>query len=177
MKNGKFVGKFTRKMTTEEIEQFISILESAFHDTKVKIKSIDVKGDQSAVGYYGYASTLFTVTLSKKISFHKGTDTVYNVNNLRFYVQPQEGFDNYENCQKYQREVGEKGYGRDDFNSFEWSVNINTDGRVHEYRRHHKNDYLYEGEGHYLYYTELNEFFPDIKNYLSKNIPANLTWE
>ena len=41
MKNGNFVGKFTRRMTTEEMEQFVSILESAFYDAKIKIKDLE----------------------------------------------------------------------------------------------------------------------------------------
>ena len=177
MKNGKFVGQFTRKMTTEEMEQFVAILESAFYDANIKIKSIEAKGDQSHVSYYGFASTEFRVILPKKIAFRKGADTVYNLNTVIFRVQPQLGFDTYENCKKYQEEVGQKGYGHDDFNSFEWSISISTDGRYHEYRRQYRNDYVYEGKDHYHYYTELNEFQPAIVEYLKNNIPPTSTWK
>jgi len=176
MKNGKFVGKFTRKMTTEEMEQFVAILESAFHDANIKIKSIE-KENQSSISYYGFSSMVFKVILPKKIAFRKGVDTVYNLNTVIFDVQPQLGFDTYENCQKYQKEFGEKGYGKDDFNSFEWSIHIRTDGRYHEYRHRYEHDYVYEGKDHYLYYTELNEFQPAIVEYLKTNIPPTSTWK
>lgn len=177
MKNGKFVGQFTRKMTTEEMEQFVAILESAFYDANIKIKSIETKVDQDPVSYFGFSSTVFKVILPKKIAFRKGVDTVYDLNTVTFYVQPQLGFDTYENLQKYEKEVGKKGYGKDDFNSFEWSINIHTDGRYHEYRHRYEHDYVYEGKDHYHYYTELNEFQPAIVEYLKNNIPPTSTWK
>ena len=177
MKNGKFVGQFTRKMTTEEMEQFVTILESAFYDAKINIKSIEAKGDQSHVSYYGFASTEFKVILPKEIAFKKGADTIYNLNSIIFRVQPQLGFDTYESLQEYKEKFGQKGYGHDDFNSFEWSISISTDGKYHEYRHHYEHDCIYEGKNHYHYYTELNEFQPAIVEYLKNNIPSTLTWK
>lgn len=177
MKNGNFIGKFTRRMTTEEMEQFVSILESAFYDAKIKIKSIESKVDQSPVSYYGFSSTEFKVILPKKIAFKKGVDTIYDLSTVIFSVQPELGFDTYENCQKYGKEVGEKGYGQDDFNSFEWSIHIRTDGRHHTYRHRYEHDYVYEGKDHYHYYTELNEFQPAFVEYLRNNIPPTSTWK
>ena len=177
MKNGKFVGQYTRLMTTEEKQKFMDILNAAFSEMGVKVKSIEVSADGSHNSYYGHSSTTFTVTLPQTIAFRKGRDTVYRLTNIKFMVQPELGFNTYAELQEYQQKHGQRGFGADDFNSFEWSVHIMTDGRYHEYRRQYRNDCIYEGENHYFYDTEMPGFYNDIVGYLGRNIPPTSKWK
>ena len=100
MKNGKFVGQYTRLMTTEEKQKFMDILNAAFSEMGVKVKSIEVSADGSHNSYYGHSSTTFTVTLPQTIAFRKGRDTVYKLTNIKFMVQPELGFNTYEDAKK-----------------------------------------------------------------------------
>lgn len=175
MKNGHFIGRFTRRMTEEEISQFKGILDKAFNYAGFKYKKIFVEYPESKAEehYYGSSSTTFIVEMPYGIQFKKGHDTVYGVKEIKFAVQPELGFSSDEKCQEVIKTVGLKGFGRDPFDMFEWSISIRTNGKYHEYRHHHRNDYIYEGKDHYLYYTEMEEFLPDIQFYLTKNFPQS----
>ena len=179
-KNGDFVGQFTRQMTKEEVNQFKSILRKAFNYAGIEYTSIKfTRPDEAAEkNYFGCGSAWFTVELPQTIAFKKGQDTVYNVSKIKFSVQPELGFSTYEKLQEVHKSTGGRlGYGKDAFDSFEWTVSALSDGRYHEYRHRHEHDYLYEGKDHYMYFTELEEFLADIQFYLTKNYPPTSSWK
>ena len=177
MQDGDFVGQYTRLMTTEEKQAFMNLLDVAMFGAGIKPKFIEVEPDGDHNSYYGHSSTVFNAVLPKTIAFKKGQDTIYGVNRISFLVQPQLGYKTYEELQDYKLKHGQRGFGVDDFTSFQWSVHIRTDGKHHEYRRHHSNDFPYEGDNHYHYNTEMSEFLTPIIDYLKENIPPTDSWK
>ena len=162
MKLGKFIGKKSLRFTAEDINKLVEVVSmgcKANFDGKLNIIYPD--GDDN----------LHTMTLEwiltnpiKKRMVRTGTvdfhgDYVYDITKFTFLAWKNEG------------------YLADDPKRaplISFDLKAYTDGSYHRYKHRKDNDFKFEGAGHYMYNTDLEDgqFIHDF-NYWSNNIATN----
>jgi len=168
MKHGKFVGQFDRLATAQEIEAFTKVIKSAAEKAGFDYLLFKVGEQPKECGFYGHSMLPVTLDTGKFTRIKKGNgDEVYDFSTVTLMISLQDGFSSYEKCKEYEQKNGGhiNGFGNDQFDFKGYSISGTTDGKYHEYRKHHRHDFNYEGKGHFMYWTEIPEFEADLVEY------------
>lgn len=148
-KYGKFVTFDFVGLRDDELNSFIAVIKNAIGDD---LESVEV------VKRYANATktSILNFKLKNSINLKKSNgDVVSGIKTLKFSINNNLGkietsIGNYENKERYQ-----------------YSVRMTTDGKYHEYRKHHKYDFTFEGKNHYLYGDSIyDDFQSDISNWV-----------
>lgn len=169
-KNSKFVGKFNRPLTDDEIDKFVEVISDAaknygFDISKLRVDSSDNKKKPSFYGVGPVKISLPVSGYSGKFRNFRG-DTIQGINNIIFYCRCALGYPDYENHKDKLSNI--VGFGNDNFDSKQYSINITTDGYKKDYRAHKDDKYRFDGKDFYLYDDTIDEFESGIINWFDK---------
>lgn len=148
-KFGKFVGKEFKAFNENELKDLEKTINSVFGTIgKVKLERVDTSCTNSAV---------FKVALNKVIgkvydNAHKG-NYAYNISELIIMACKHEG--------QLEKSIGV--YEGEPF--IQYDLTCWTNGGYHEYRKHHKYDWKFEGKHHFAYDTDINDFEVDLQKW------------
>jgi hypothetical protein len=150
-KFGKFVGKEFKAFNDNELKSFENVIKTVFGSVgTVRLESVDNESVCSAV---------FKVALNDNEKIGKVADRnhkgnyAYGITELTFMAFKHEG--------QLEKSIGV--YEGEKF--IQYDLKAWTNGKYHEYRRRHENDFKFEGKNHYAYDTEINGFESDLRNW------------
>ena len=150
-KFGKFVGKKFMAFDDTELKALEKTINSVFKSVgTVKLESVDTDGVCSAI---------FKIVLNDKDKLDKVADKnhkgnyAYGISELTIMACKHEG--------RLEKSIGV--YEGEPF--IQYDLKAWTNGKYHEYRKHHEHDWKFEGKNHYAYDTEINEFEGDLRSW------------